>query len=771
MKRKLFITMAVLAATAAMAQPKFSLPHGLYDESSLNVTITPQDATAEVYYTTDGSAPTTESNRYTTPLTLDKTTMLRAIEVKGGESSAITTASYILVSSVLSQPNNPVGYPTEWGKYSQISGTAIADYEMDPEMTNDPVLRPKIIEGLKQLPILSVVTDKDNLFSHENNEVTGGIYIFTGPPVGDPTGNGWTRQCSAELFGGPQNHDFTIDCGLKLHGGHGRLAEKNPKHSFRLQFKKTYGPSSLEYPLYGKAEPKKFGQLVLRCHFGNSWQHWGEGNRQKAQYTRDLWARRMQRKIGQPCINGIYVHLFLNGMYWGLYNIAERVDDTFGKEHFGGKKGDYDVVKIEEEGGNHIEASEGTLDSWNEMVETVYAVAGQSSELTPEAAYEKLDTLLDKDNFIDYMIINQYAGNGDWDHHNWYAIRRNNNKEGFKFLCWDSEIIFENPNENVVTKRDGMPTTIFQLLLKNEDFAHRYLKRSKQLLADDGLLGQQSVVQLWDSLYNSISSALYDEAARWGDYRRDVHRWQDKTNTVYTVDGTYMAERNRLLTQYFPSRTATVLSQITRFVAIDDFEAPANWVKVTPGMFYWWDNGDATAQQTNVASVDWNLNQDVNSGGVVAGLVTVDHNMFADISQYDKLVVRGTGGSTRILTNRLIAHGEWKEIAPSFNESDPYWNADFQAIVIPLADFKNRNTTSNNQRVDTFVHLHALKANNGNTVNVKGIYLIPAEGSSAINTVQMVQPATNAYYNLQGQPVANPTKGLYIHKGKKIVVR
>ena len=566
MRRHLLAYLTVLAAMAVMAQPKFSLPHGLYDENSIHVTITPTDASAVVYYTTDGSTPTSGSTRYASPLTLSKTTLLRAIEVIDGKASAITTASYIFINSVLSQPNNPEGYPAEWGKYAQINGRAIADYEMDPEMTNDPVLRPKIIEGLKQIPILSVVTDKDNLFSHENNEETGGIYIFTGPPVGDPTGNGWTRQCSAELFGGPQNHDFTVDCGLKLHGGHGRLAEKNPKHSFRLQFKKTYGPSSLEYPLYGKGEPKKFGQLVLRCHFGNSWQHWGEGNRQKAQYTRDVWARRMQRKLGHTSFNALHAHLFLNGMYWGLYNIAERVDDTFGKEHFGGKKGDYDVVKIEEEGGNHIEASEGTLDSWNEMVETVYAVAGQSSELMPEAAYEKLDTLLDKDNFIDYMIINQYAGNGDWDHHNWYAIRRNNNKEGFKFLCWDSEIIFENPNENVVTKRDGMPTTIFQLLLKNEDFARRYLKRSKQLLADDGLLGQQSVVQVWDSLYNNISLAIYDEAARWGDYRRDVHRWQDKTNTVYTVDETYMTERNRLLSQYFPKRTATVLSQITKYV-------------------------------------------------------------------------------------------------------------------------------------------------------------------------------------------------------------
>ena len=564
MRRDLLTFMTLLAVTVGMAQPKFSMPHGLYDMRSINVTITPADDNADVYYTTDGSTPTTESTRYTAPLNFIGTTLLRAIEVKDGKSSAITTASYIFISSVLNQPDNPEGYPAEWGKYSQIKGTATADYGMDQSMTKDAELSPKIIEGLKQLPILSVVTDKDNLFSHENNEETGGIYIFTGPPVGDPTGNGWTRQCSAELFGGPQDHDFTIDCGLKLHGGHGRLAEKNPKHSFRLHFKKDYGPKSLVYPLYGEGEPDTFGQLVLRCHFGNSWQHWSEGNRQKAQYTRDVWARRMQRKMGHTSVNALYVHLFLNGMYWGLYNIAERVDDNFGKEHFGGKKGDYDVIKIEEEGGNHIEASEGTLDAWNEMMETVRIVGKQSA--ASAAAYEKLDTLLDKDNFIDYMLINQYGGNTDWDHHNWYAIRRNNHREGFKFLCWDSEIIFENPTQNVLnTYNTGGPTEIFNALLKNEDFARRYLRRAKDVLCDEGLLGETSVVEVWDSLYNNISMALYDEAARWGDYRKNVHRWQSP-GQLYTVDEHYMAERNRLLTEYFPVRTARVLSDITKYL-------------------------------------------------------------------------------------------------------------------------------------------------------------------------------------------------------------
>ena len=563
MKRIVTVALMALMTWAATAQPRFDLPHGLYDEASLTVGITPQGADSEIRYTTDGSEPTAQSTLYTEPLLLTSTTLLRAVEVKNGSVvSPVTTATYIFVNSVLNQPNNPEGYPAKWGKYSQITGTAVADYEMDPEMTGDSELRPKIIEGLWQLPILSLVSDKENFFSRVNDEEKGGIYIYTGPPVGDATGHGWTRPASIELFGGPQRHDLTIDCGMRLHGGHGRLAEKNPKHSFRLVFKDEYGPDKLEYPLFGEDEPQVFKQLVLRCHFGNSWQHWMEGNRQEAQYTRDVWARRMQRKMGHTSVNALYVHLFLNGMYWGLYNIAERVDGQFGKNHLGGKKSDIDVIKIEEDGGNHIEAAEGTLDAWEEMLETAADAADAQS-------YAKLDTLLDIDAFIDYMLINQYAGNTDWDHHNWYALRRRGqDSQGFRFLCWDTEIIFENVDENLSagSKHKGAPTTIFQGLLKNNDFAARYRARAKELLADDGLLGETSVVEVWDSLYNTISTAIYDESARWGDYRRDVHQYAYGAGKLYTVDKYYMRERNRLLTEYFPYRSKKVLTQILAYV-------------------------------------------------------------------------------------------------------------------------------------------------------------------------------------------------------------
>ena len=73
---RIFLLMAgmLLSATVGMAQPSFSMPHGLYDES-ITVSITPLNAGADVYYTTDGSTPTMESTHYTGPLTLTKTTL------------------------------------------------------------------------------------------------------------------------------------------------------------------------------------------------------------------------------------------------------------------------------------------------------------------------------------------------------------------------------------------------------------------------------------------------------------------------------------------------------------------------------------------------------------------------------------------------------------------------------------------------------------------------------------------------------------------------
>ena len=422
-KKILLSVLFAVASVPLLAQPKFSKPHGLY-KNRFTLKITKSDASSEIRFTTDGSEPTADSKLFSSSSTIvQSTTILRAAEFKNNErTSPISTVSYIFPNDVLKQSNTPQGYPDTWGRFTSISGTAPADYEMDPELTADKQMAAKITEGFQTLPILSIVTDRENLFNKTKDEQTGGIYIYTG--TSDSNGRGWERAASVELFGGPQEHDLTIDCALKIHGGQGRVPEKNPKHSFRLTFKSDYGPSKLEYPIYGEDRVMKFNSLIVRTFYNFSWLHTESGQRSKAQYTRDAWARCTQRHMGWPTSDCLYVHVFLNGLYWGMYNLSERIDDNYCKFHFGDQKVNYDVIKRED----YLEAAEGTLDRWNEMMR----LSERASDMKyyqmligqlPVSNEREPEMLVDMDNLIDYMLINQYMGNADWDHHNWIAFK------------------------------------------------------------------------------------------------------------------------------------------------------------------------------------------------------------------------------------------------------------------------------------------------------------------------------------------------------------
>ena len=281
------------------------------------------------------------------------------------------------------------------------------------------------------------------------------------------------------------------------------------------------------------------------------------------------------------------------------------------------------------------------------------------------------------------------------------------------------------------------------------------------------------------STYNNISKALYDEAARWGDYRRDVHPYTTK-GALYTVDETYQKERNRLHNEYFPVRTTYILDKIKGVVnvnEIDFLEVPEEWIALTSDMFHKWSESGAyaTPLSTNV-NVDWNMKQNANGGTAVAGFVNVDHDTYADITDYDKLIIRGTGSGLRILSNRLVAHGSYKQIKVNFSPNDPYWNEDLEAIVVPVEDLRTIPTTDGDGRKEDFVHLHVLKVDWNSSANIRGAWLVPAEEIIAINPIQQEQRISEAcmdgkYRNLQGQVVTKPSVGIYIRNGKKIVIR
>lgn len=123
-------------------------------------------------------------------------------------------------------------------------------------------------------------------------------------------------------------------------------------------------------------------------------------------------------------------------------------------------------------------------------------------------------------------------------------------------------MIFQGIDDNSLRPSSpGKITDIFNGLRKNRVFLHRYIDRVYSLTHGNGLLTADSVTATWNSLYEQIDMALYDESARWGDYRRDVHPYSSK-GSLFTPDTYFQTERKRLLNEYFPKRPGKLISQL-----------------------------------------------------------------------------------------------------------------------------------------------------------------------------------------------------------------
>jgi hypothetical protein len=192
--------------------------------------------------------------------------------------------------------------------------------------------------ALAALPTLSLVTDLPNLFDAER-----GIYV-------NPYGREEGFECpvSVEMLNADNTPAFHINAGLRIRGGASRVAT-NPKHNFHLYFRGEYGASKLAYPLFGDEGAGEFDRVDLRTAQVMSWHSGGDTN---ATYNRDEWNRLTHGAMGDPYTRSRYYHLFINGVYWGLYQTEERVDQNYAESYGKGAAVNYDVVRTSQPGYN-----------------------------------------------------------------------------------------------------------------------------------------------------------------------------------------------------------------------------------------------------------------------------------------------------------------------------------------------------------------------------------------------------------------------------------
>lgn len=522
---------------------QFSHDRGFY-ESPITVTLTTHTPDATILYTVDGSEPNEHVRRspslyfYSSPIPINKTTCLRAKAVKQGwASSDSVTHTYLFLPQVLTQPVRPPGYPIQWAGVP-------ADYQMDPDVVRDPALRDDMQAALQTHLTISLAFDREHLFDAES-----GIYIHA-----RNSGIHWERPVSMEIIDPADEMETHLNAGLRMQGGASRQTSRG-KHNMRLLFKGEYGTSKLRFPLFENWPVEEFDTLNLRGGNGDSWFHPSVTQQHQAQYIRDQWARDSQTVMGRLTAGQCYVHLYLNGLYWGLYHALDRPNAAFYAKHLGGNEEDYDVLQ-------HKNGTvDGNRDAWNAMM--AIANAGLSS---PER-YTQIQQYLDIPNLIDYMCLNFYVGNKDWDHNNWYGGRRRELGHGFHFMMWDSERILLNVQDDVTGKNNAnQPTRVHQQLTANDEYRMHFADHVFRHFYGDGLFTPARAIARWRAFGDEIHLALLAESARWGDAHRPLQ--------PYTRDVEWQEEMNRLTKDFFPQRTEIVLAQLRQRDLYPAFQPP-----------------------------------------------------------------------------------------------------------------------------------------------------------------------------------------------------
>lgn len=546
-----------------VADTKFSHDRGFYD-TPFDVTISCKTEGATIYYTLDCSEPTQSSTEYTAPIAITTTSCLRAKAFKPGWlSTNVDAQTYIFLEDVIHQTTDPPppGFPDTW--VDDIP----ADYEMDPDIVDDVPVYDKdglpfdVKDALLAIPTMSLVMDFDDLF-----DPATGIYKNPGE-----TGIDWERPGSVELFYPDGSDEFQVNCGVRIYGGAGRIPGFAPKHTFRLLFKSDYGPTKLRFPLFGEDAADEFDTIILRAGFNDAWDMIDEdwrGVGHMVQYLRDEWVRASIIDMGSVGSHGMFVHLYINGVYWGLYNPVERPDSAFSASYFGGNKEEWDAL-------HDGEVKEGSIDAWDAAQtmasadlssnEAYQMIQGNNPDGTPNPEYENL---LDVEDLIDYMIINFYAGTRDWDYHNWYAGRRRIDSEGYRIYVWDAEISNGRPDygdfphvfelymtveDNIDIGFPGHPSFLYQRLRENAEFRMLFADHVHRHLFNDGALTSENTAARYESLTDLIDRAIVGESARWGDSR------PPREFDPFTRDDEWIPTRDWLFNIYFPQRTDILL--------------------------------------------------------------------------------------------------------------------------------------------------------------------------------------------------------------------
>ena len=520
---------------------KFSNSAGYYDET-VYLELATEESDVEIYYTLDGSIPTKTSSVY------------------NGEE--------IIVSNRTAEPNKytdvwctPVdfweGEGNTYNQLPQYKATVIKARMYFPKedcwsekiWTNTYLISADYI-----MPIVSLSLPEERLFDKQ-----AGIYV-PGKTLEEYVAFTEEMPSDARLWRGNYSKDTKVlghleyfENGIRVMENEvtlricGAASRGNAQKSIAVYAWGEGDNNLFDYPLFGDEYIDSFSSLRLRA-FGNDW---------RRSMFRDALSQRMVNDLNlgtqayQPCI------LLINGEYFGVYEIRENRDGKFFEEHFG--INDKNLVKTELFGLTRENADE----YGNEFLDLLdFSI---QEDLSEAEKYAYVESKLDIEQFIDYMLVEQYLYNVDWPENNVLVFKSIDSRldskyeDGkWRFVLYDLDYAINYPAENNFEKilnSESYVPTLLREMLENEMFREKYVERFEELL--ETYFEPSRALALQKEFENEFAPEIEETLQRWNVYYADgtpakevtSEYWYEKMEDLRT----FFIERPEYAREYFYS--------------------------------------------------------------------------------------------------------------------------------------------------------------------------------------------------------------------------
>lgn len=546
-----------------VSAPEFSHGSGFYEEG-FDLALTVREEGAVIRYTLDGSDPRPDSPVYTTPI---------KIASRAGEDNQYASIGGISIY------DDPVRQ--EVFKATVVRAQAYdAEGEAGPVVTNTYFVD-KDMASRYQLPVISLVTDPENLFDAET-----GIYVKgkvfeewkknnpSTPPDGaspanyNQRGRQWERPATLQFFEADGTLGFTQNVGIRTSGGWTR---SNRQKSLRIIARDQYDDkSTLDYPLFpglvkrGNPDFKleTFKSVLFRSS-GNDWEF---------TVLRDAFMESLVSHLGldqqayRPAV------MFVDGEFWGIHNIRETFDADYLENHYALAPSDSVILegRSYELGMGVYHGQQGDEQPFRDMIDFVRE---QDMSLAENYAYIK--TLMDVDNFIHYSVAQIFFDNTDWPGNNIKVWRKRT--DGFepsapagqdgrwRWMLYDTDFGFglysggRSYNHDTLafaTTPNGEPwpnpdwsTVLLRRLLTNEEFKTGFIMAFADLL--NSRFTTDFLSKRLDEMSAVIEPAMAEHVKRWKINGGSVTQWKNRLDEMMLFGYSRAAAVSGHIAKYF----------------------------------------------------------------------------------------------------------------------------------------------------------------------------------------------------------------------------